>query len=225
MSTASPLSIRFAAIYASAPDSTGKSVDYVNNNSSSDEFPETTGDNAKENVSTTEDMAGQTVDFVSSQQLSTAGTTDNQVKFVAKPYIKLPALDETKAKEFNTGDKNVSAGPTTTEGWYESAAIELKDEDGNWVNPSSLAYATLNFSKIQMSKYSKMHIQYSVNGGKYNDFVDGLVDEYDLADRSVQIPLDQIKGTEVKICAVIQTPGQVNTAKNAGFTIKNIMCF
>lgn len=164
---------------------------------------------------------GDSVEYVDSQQVSTAGGTEHQVGFDGGvPMITLPTTSsDISAAEKFVQEVNIESGKYHTYA-NDSQYVELK------VNPNELTYATLNFSKLQLSEYTKVVIKTFKN--KADAEADrGAVDTKEINGEttqntfSYQIPLNtNYSGLCVKV--TLQSAGQVDTDKNTGYTIKDI---
>ena len=92
--------------------------------------------------------------YVDSQQVSPAGTTKNQVGFIGgTPVIVLPGdgTDLSSGKAFQQ-DVNITSGK------YDTYASDSKYITLN-VKPDELTYATLNFTDLTLSKYTRLQIE------------------------------------------------------------------
>ena len=178
----------------------------------------TTKATATRKVNNGQIVVGSDVDYVDSQQVSVIGTTAHQVAFESYlPQIKLPksGSDISSAVRYQQ-DVNISSGNYSV---YvnDSKTIALN------VNPSELTYATLNFSKIQLSQYTKLVIETYGNKGCTGSPLHSyeVTGEADMLVNGYQIPLDERYG-EMGIKLTLVSQGQVNTDKNAGYEVKDI---
>ena len=157
--TSSETTLKFTAVAIGSSnmekdDPTEDAVDYINDNKTDDEWvQEVSANDGSTNTVTTHNMVGKTVPYVSSQQVSTAGTVDHQVKFDAQPYIFFAADDETPAKDFKQ-EVNLSSGELSTND-SKGVAFVLN------VDPSKLKYLTINLDNLKMSKKSALYLAWS----------------------------------------------------------------
>ena len=169
-------------------------------------------------------VVGDKVEYVDSQQVSTAGGTEHQVAFDGGvPMITLPTTssDISSAEKF-VQEVNIESGKYHTYA-NDSSYVELK------VNPNELTYATLNFSKLQLSKYTKISIETFKNKADAENGSAALrIGEEKVINGettqntfSYQIPLNtNYSGLCVKV--TLKSAGQIDTDKNNGYTIKDI---
>ena len=163
-------------------------------------------------------------EYVNSQQVSTKGTTDHKVGFVGGlPYITLPSENASlnAAKTFQQ-DVNLTA---STENTYasESQYITLKD-----VKPNELTYATMNFTSLSLSKYTRIEIATFENEANAKDNKEQIGSTTTVygpsADKNFayQIPLTAKDKDTLCIKVTLKSQGQVNTDTKLGYEIKNI---
>ena len=91
-------------------------------------------------------------DYVTSQQVSLAGSDEHKVAFAGGlPYITLPS-DSAALNSGKTFQQDVNL-TVSTENTYATDAqyITLKD-----VKPNELTYATMNFASLSLSKYTRL---------------------------------------------------------------------
>lgn len=155
-----------------------------------------------------------TTEYVTSQQV------DHKVGFVGGvPTIELPGENSqlTSAERF-TQDVNITSGDY---GVYESKSeyITLK------VKPSELTYATLNFSSLNLSKYTALYINTYANEAlaKADDITVNrnatkVSGPYKKDNFSYQIPRND--NTVIRVTLV--SKGQVNTDTAKGYVIKDV---
>ena len=173
-------------------------------------------------VATTKDRNQKNSDYVTSQQVS-ADEKDHSVTLNTCAYLVMPngetdtkPSDIVKEVNYSTGKYNVYADTA-----WQCVIDEAK--------ASELQYATVNFSSLKLSKYTRLEVQaYLVtdpknpwNNAKWinGEIVDG---EKNASNFSVQIPVSANNGY-LFINAFIKSQGQVNTDMNDGFTIKNVV--
>lgn len=193
----------------------------------------------------TTDLAGRAVDYLASQQVSAAGTEDHAVSFKSDVCIMLPdTTDNNQTATKYVQEVNASSGKYHTYKDGYSGEPTVKDIDFEIKDMSNVAYATLYFNKISISKYTQLSvIPYAYNDanelktceesmwtwtgagtGVWNASHATHVSEwtdYTTTNQALQIPkdiLDNYDGVRV----VIWSAGQVNTTKNDGFDIKDL---
>ena len=162
------------------------------------------------------------VEYVDSQQVST--TDEHQVGFIGGlPYITLPG----KSSDLNaatTFEQNVGLTSDAYDTYASNSQyIELS------VDPSELTYATLNFSSLKLSAYSRLEIEtYTSKAAAEKSDAAAKVGTtttvtgpHDQANFSYQIPLTT-KGNGLCVKVTLKSAGQVNTDMNKGYTITNI---
>lgn len=156
-------------------------------------------------------------DFVASQQVSV--TDEHKVGFIGGlPTITLPGENP------NSWSAESFVQPINK----TSDEYHVYDEKVEWIeleaDPMELTYATLNFSSLKLSKYT--HMEISTHTGKewYNAQLGATTYVYGPVDRSdfgYQIPFSD-NNEHVWVKVVLKSAGQVDTAKNKGYTIKDI---
>ena len=169
------------------------------------------------------------VEYVESQQVSSEGSSEHAVTMTGGyPVITLPgsAAEDTNASKM-TDELNHSSGKYYTYA-NDSYYYELKED------PSKLTYATLNFDKVTLSKYTRLVVETFANktnaeksknpGTAHNGSIDQKVYDGEMTQPSIgyQIPLDNhYAGLCVKV--TLLSEGQVDAAKNDGYTAKNVV--
>lgn len=176
------------------------------------------------------------VNYVSSQKVSPQGTASNKVGIVAGvPSLLLPGAETTEASDvketvsFDTGKYSTY----TTKNWGK--VIDS-------VKASKLQYATVNFGKLSLSKYTRFVVQAYIVNDPANPTAPGGFRKIDImgtnaaagssytvsgekvsGDFAVQIPIDEKADGYLYVTAVVESKGQVNTDVNDGFTVKNVL--
>lgn len=159
------------------------------------------------------------VTYISGQQVSSesATTSGSSISFGVSPQIVLPGMTvESSTVDSFIQPVNYSSGEYKT---YENGKGTIITLD---VDTSMLKYATLNFNNIQISKYTKMTItpytdEACTNQAAQATVIEGEVEQSDFA---YQIP-ETANGVKA-ISVILESAGQVQVGKNAGFDIKNI---
>ena len=164
-----------------------------------------------------------TSEYVDSQQVSVSGTDKNKVGFVGGlPYITLPGDSDAinTALDFKQ-DVNLTSGS------YDTYADKAQYVTLN-VDPNELTYATMHFTSLTLSKYTRLEIsayptEADAKAGKNQigttTFVYGPHSQSDFA---YQIPLTSQNGKSMCIKVRLVSAGQVNTDTNKGYVIKDI---
>ena len=189
------------------------------------------GSNAKSTLKTptkpslTTSLSEKDVEYVSAQQVSAQATTSNAITYSVTPriYVHDLTVESVKAKDFeqNVNRKSGTYGTYETEKYVDegtTAIIELEEDTNN------LQYATLNFNSIQISQYTTLKIAaYDNVDCRASHMVPGSEMIYEGPKEQTafayQIPMTAgVKAVKVWI----ESAGQVQSDKNAGFDIKNI---
>lgn len=184
-------------------------------------------------VASTTDRNEQAVEFITSQQVSSAAKshsvtlTSNLTKLgLVTPGTENASTDASDIKEtidFSTGKYSTY---TTTTNWAK--VIDA-------AKVSDLQYATVNFGKLSLSKYSRFVVQAYIVQDPANPTAAGKFQQIPLTDAgayvvgsktakdfAVQIPIDANSGY-LYVTAQVQSKGQVNLDENEGFTVKNVV--
>ena len=165
-------------------------------------------------------------DYVTSQQVSLAGSDEHKVAFTGGlPYITLPS-DSAALNSGKTFQQDVNL-TASTENTYATDAqyITLKD-----VKPNELTYATLNFANLSLSKYTRLEVSTWANEadakeGKAANQIGSTTTVFGPSTQSnfsYQIPLTAKDKDSLCIKVVLKSQGQVNTDTKLGYEIKNI---
>ena len=195
----------------------------VNDNHGGDGLADTKGTATYRTDDVTKDFNPDYVEYVASQQVSTS-SVDHKVGFQgAYPYIDIPgtASDYDAAKKF-VQDVNISSDPYHVYAGKDDAKyINLN------VNPQELTYATLNFSSLNLSRYTRLVIE------EYKNETDAKASKDPVCDATVingatnqtsfsyQIKLNNaVNGLTIKV--YVESEGQVDTDNNKGYVIKDI---
>ena len=155
--------------------------------------------------------------YVATQMVSAAGTTEHQVTFTTSAKLMRPAtaaVDNEKVLEFTqaVGIKSDKYGVYDV----KTANIVLN------VDPSKLRYANLNFNSLQLSKYSKMTITSYTDSEFKNSIGASIVTikgEKQQSNYAYQIPVTS--GAKA-IRVTIESAGQINKDMANGYDIKDI---
>ena len=192
-------------------------------------------------VAETKGRNEENIKYVSSQQVSTTGV-DHKVTFnsgLGGVTLKMPG-DEKSGAEAERLKEEINWSTDK----YLTYSGEQANTRGGWVlkgvEASQLQYATVRFSKLKLSKYSRFLVRAYIVANKDNpsattpvvafapNEIDLKASESDLSgprditsDFSVQIPVSASSGY-LYVTAEIISKGQVNTDLNEGFTVKNI---
>ena len=160
--------------------------------------------------------------YVNSQQV------DHKVGFVGGvPTITLPGENDT----LNQAEK-FEQPVDLTSGDYGTYASDSKYITLN-VDPTELTYATMNFTSLKLSKYTKLTIdafktEEDAKSGDVNKRIGGAANfqeikgPHDQSNFSYQIPLNDTSATTMCIRVTLESKGQVNTDTNKGYVIKDI---
>lgn len=168
------------------------------------------------------------VEYVESQQVSSTGTKEHEVTMEGGyPVITVPGSStiETVAEK-RTEAIDPAVGTSGKYNVYESKSVYIPVKE----DPNKLTYATLNFSNVTLSKYTRLKVETYQNeeAAKKGDtskrieaptYYDGEMVQDSV---NYQIPL---KGGYAGMCvkATVEAKGQVDQAKNAGFVAKEVV--
>lgn len=163
---------------------------------------------------------GLNAEYVDSQQTSKEGTKTHQVTFKNYlPKIHLPGYG-TATSEGKTFTQTVDY----TSGEYhtyttEKNLVEIKD-----IDPKELTWAHVNFTNLQLSKDTKLHIKVYGNAAKTI-----VVDDYYLngareeSSFTYSIPLKaNTNWSKLYVETSLESYGRVDDDRNGGYTIKDI---
>ena len=221
--------VKFAAIRNAA-------ITNVNNHNAptSDDLVPSTNytDATRKGLAITASMDAPTIDedeYVESQQVSSTGAKEHEVTMTGGyPVIYLPGSSTTVENATKMVDEINYTSPKYNTYANDSYYYELKED------PNKLTYATLNFSKATLSKYTRLVVEtfkdkataeankqpgVAGNGSLDQKIYDG---EMSQSDFNYQIPLGS---GYAKLCVkvTIQSAGQVDMAKNEGYTAKDVV--
>lgn len=161
-------------------------------------------------------------EYVSSQQVSKGDTKDHQVRFSAKPELVIPATSGNKTVDdwYKAIDFTSSEYSVYNDSKVEGTSYVIEDV------PAGLQYATLNFSKINLSEYTKIQIKVCYAGTDIVVFGRDGIKVYDMYSDSntestigYQVPLQEDTNVDIKVSLISE--GQVNDDANIGYTIKD----
>ena len=169
------------------------------------------------------------VDYVESQQVSSNGSSEHAVTMTGGyPMIYLPGSTTVADNATKMTDEiNYTSAKYNTYA-NDSYYYELKED------PNKLTYATLNFDKITLSKYTRLVVETFADkaaaeksknpGAANNGSLDQKIYDGEMTQSSVgyQIPLGS---GYAKLCVkvTLQSAGQVDMAKNDGYVAKNVV--
>ena len=213
-------------------------VDVLNNNVDRKGFPEAfpTADDGGMTFSTTTRSrlgTGTDVEYVSSQTVSSVDGSHKVGIASGVPSLVLPGTKTTEAADINeTVSFDTGKYSTYTTAHWAKVIDSVK--------ASRLQYATVNFGKLSLSKYTRFAVQAYIVNDPANPTADGTYTPIDLngaesgtayivagqkvsGDFAVQIPIDEKADGYLYVTAQVQSKGQVNTDVNEGFTVKNVL--
>lgn len=159
-------------------------------------------------------------EYVNSQQVSRRDTDEHAVTFSAAPYLVIPST---------SGD--ISIDDYVREIDFKSDGYSVYNDISNEKTtavikevPAGLKYATLYFSDVKLSEYTKIDIQ------TYNAVTGGLIESYQMYSdsntddkkKTAEYPLPVQKDVAIDVVVSIVSEGQVNDDLNDGYTIKEI---
>ena len=169
------------------------------------------------------------VEYVESQQVSSSGSKEHEVTMTGGyPMIYLPGSSTVADNATKMTDEINYTSPKYSTYANDSYYYNLKED------PNKLTYATLNFDKVTLSKYTRLVVETFVNekaakdsknpGKANNGSLDQKIYDGEMSQSSLgyQIPLGSGYG---KLCVkvTVQSAGQVDMAKNDGYTAKNVV--
>ncbi|MDE6232794.1 MAG: Ig-like domain-containing protein [Lachnospiraceae bacterium] len=159
-------------------------------------------------------------EYVNSQQVSRRDTDEHAVTISAAPYLVIPST----AGDISSDRYQRDINATSTD---YSVYNDIDNENTTTVIegvPAGLQYATLNFSNVKLSEYTKIDIE------TYNAVTGALIESYQMykdsntndvkTTASYQLPIQRDVDIDVKVSIVSE--GQVNDDLNDGYTIKDI---
>ena len=167
-----------------------------------------------------QNVSGGNSQYVGTQQVSTTGE-NHKVAFKSSVYLNIPDKTEEESKATSYVQKiDAKSG---TYGTYDRKSnvvyYDIKDL-------SQVKYATLRFSDVNISKYSKMivravdqfgnnldHVYYKTYAGKDSTFKQsnfGLQIEKDILQKSAGVKIE------------IESQGQVNAANDSGYNVADL---
>ena len=197
-------------------------VDVVNDNKDDDEYlvkpskNDTSGKIVAKTYSIDSDVAN--IEYVKSQQVNAKGTTTNKVKLSLDPKINIPYVNTTAVVDKYQQDINQEIKEYSV--YQDGGSTSFKVEKV----PAGLKYATLNFSSIDISKYTRVEIHPYVSGT--TDYPKGITGPYIIdgattqKDFGYQIPVQ--KNTSLDVVVKVVSKGQVDDDQNAGLVIKDV---
>ena len=159
-------------------------------------------------------------EYVDSQQTSKEGTKTHQVTFKNYlPKIHLPGYG-TATSEGKTFTQTVDY----TSGEYHTYTTEKKLVEIKDIDPKELTWAHVNFTNLQLSKDTKLHIKVYGNAAKTI-----VVDDYYLngareeSSFTYSIPLNaNTNWSKLYVETSLESYGRVDDDRNGGYTIKDI---
>lgn len=165
----------------------------------------------------THDLAGRSVNYVSTQQVS-ATDENHAATFNTEVGISLPGTTDEDSK----ATKYVQA-ISHNSGKYHTYADTSKDVNFEIKDMNNVAYATLYFDNITASKYTKITVSayQLVNGNAANFKTLQEWSDYKTTGQGLQIGNEILK-TYDGVRINISSAGQVNTKQNDGFNVKDL---
>lgn len=175
------------------------------------------------------DQQADNVEYVESQQVSSTGNKEHEVTMTGGyPMIYLPGSSSTVDNATKMTDEINQSSKKYNTYANDSYYYELKED------PNKLTYATLNFDKVTLSKYTRLVVETfkdkkaaeeSKNPGTTgNGSIDQKIYDGEMTQSSIgyQIPLGS---GYAKLCVkvTLQSAGQVDMSKNDGYTAKNVV--
>ncbi|MBD5134514.1 MAG: hypothetical protein HDT39_00915 [Lachnospiraceae bacterium] len=159
-------------------------------------------------------------EYVNSQQVSRRDTDEHAVTISAAPYLVIPSTAGDISSDYYLREIN------STSAEY-SVYNDIDNENTTTVIegvPAGLQYATLNFSNVKLSEYTKIDIE------TYNAVTGALIESYQMykdsntndikTTASYQLPIQ--RDVDIDVVVSIVSEGQVNDDLNDGYTIKDI---
>ncbi len=186
-------------------------------------------------LQSTKDLAGRDNDYVATQQVSSStNKVDNSLTFNTAVSIKVPGTTKTddKATKYvqNVNFKS-SKYDIYAKGQYNPNLVKDIDFDIDKDVRNNVAYATLYFNNISISKHTKLTVvPYTRDAaGKVVPDTAHVIKKwvntgYKTSGQGLQISKDIINPASkyVGIRVVVDSEGQVNTDQNDGFDIKDL---
>ena len=156
-----------------------------------------------------------TTEYVSTQQVNTKNTTDHKVVFELNPQIKIPYEDTASVIDKYQQDVNQEIKEYSV---YQNGGSTSFKVEGI---PAGLKYATLNFSSIDISDYTRVEIQ-AYEAGKTDKVGDPYIIDGPLTQKNFgyQIPVQQDKALDIVVKVISE--GQVDDNQNAGLVVKDV---
>ena len=174
---------------------------------------------------------GTSVEYVSSQTVSSVDGSHKVGITSGVPRLILPGAKTTEASDI----KEVVSFDTGKYSTYTTAHWAKVIDS---VKASRLQYATVNFGKLSLSKYTRFAVQAYIVTDPANPTVGATAIDLNgnqsgnaylvsgqkvSGDFAVQIPIDEKADGYLYVTAQVQSKGQVNTDVNEGFTVKNVL--
>ena len=160
-------------------------------------------------------------EYVVSQQVSAAGTTEHAVTMQGGyPVITLPGTASNAVTTKGSQDVSYTSGDYKT---YAEKTQEIKLEK----DPKELSYATLNFKDVSISKYTTLTVNVyktALDAKNKKNAVDThtYTGEMTQASFGYQIPIDKLSGDGAWITVTLKSEGQVQDGKNNGYSTTTI---
>ena len=199
-------------------------IDVLNNDKPNDDLLTKISENAvksavDDGVEETTTIDGKAViDYVSTQQVNEKGTTTNKVQLKLDPQIKIPYANATSVVDKYQKDVNKEVKEYSV---YQNGGETSFKVEGI---PAGLKYATLNFSSIDVSDYTKVEI-HPYKAGTTN-YPDGITEPYVIdgpitqKNFGYQIPVQ--KNNALDIVVKVISEGQVDDNQNAGLVVTDV---
>lgn len=174
---------------------------------------------------------GTSVEYVSSQTVSSVDGSHKVGITSGVPQLILPGAKTTEASDI----KEVVSFDTGKYSTYTTAHWAKVIDS---VKASRLQYATVNFGKLSLSKYTRFAVQAYIVTDPANPTVGATAIDLNgnqagnayivsgqkvSGDFAVQIPIDEKADGYLYVTAQVQSKGQVNTDVNEGFIVKNVL--
>ena len=193
-------------------------VDVLNDNKSDDDLLVKPSQNASSTTDatplTTTIDGNADIEYVSTQQVNEKGSTTNKVQLKLDPQIMIPYANATSVVDKYQQDVNKEIKEYTV---YQNGGSTSFKVEGI---PAGLKYATLNFSSIDVSDYTKVVITaYKAGSGTVVETyeIDGPTTQKNFG---YQIPVQ--KNTALDIEVKVISEGQVDDNQNAGLVVTDV---
>lgn len=159
-------------------------------------------------------------EYVNSQQVSRRDTDEHAVTISAAPYLVIPSTAGDISSDYYLREINSTSAEYSVYNDIDNKNTTTVIEGV----PAGLQYATLNFSNVKLSEYTKIDIE------TYNAVTGALIESYQMykdsntndikTTASYQLPIQ--RDVDIDVVVSIVSEGQVNDDLNDGYTIKDI---